>query len=283
MQADNALDLFGAPLADLEIQAHTILERAIQRHDPVAILGLFSGGIDSLAAVHIASQHPRFTGCLHINTGIGIPETSEFVADVCSTYKWPYHAKWPGEVSTEWTYEDMVLAKGFPGPGAHRYAYSWLKQRALRRATQEFKQHRTDRVLMVSGVRGAESARRMGYAAEEYREGARVFVSPLLYWPSGTPRQYAKQNNLFINPVAENLHRSGECNCGAFAPDNERGLVAAFYPAFENYLAELEYRAARRGVHAAWGQRPSPVLNDYPEMPKLPMIMCSSCTDEEVA
>ena len=56
-----------------------LLDVAIRRYKPVAVFGMFSGGHDSICAVHMAAQRPEFTAAVHINTGIGIEQTREFV------------------------------------------------------------------------------------------------------------------------------------------------------------------------------------------------------------
>ncbi len=52
-----------------------ILAEAVERFRPVAVFALFSGGHDSLCAAHLASRTTRFDGCVHIDTGIGVPAT----------------------------------------------------------------------------------------------------------------------------------------------------------------------------------------------------------------
>ena len=59
--------------------ASKVLDQAIAACKPKAVFGLFSGGHDSLTATYVASQHSAFTAAVHINTGIGIEATREFV------------------------------------------------------------------------------------------------------------------------------------------------------------------------------------------------------------
>lgn len=91
------MDLFGTTLRDFEASAHAVLEDAIRRHNPSHVVALLSGGDDSLASAHIASLHPRFAGCIHIDTEIGIRETGEFVEDAAYTHRWGLKIYRPGE------------------------------------------------------------------------------------------------------------------------------------------------------------------------------------------
>src|SRR6266566_4006693 len=61
-----------------------LLRSAIHRFRPRHVVALFSGGHDSLVATHIASSTKQFRFALHINTGIGIPATRDFVLNTCA-------------------------------------------------------------------------------------------------------------------------------------------------------------------------------------------------------
>ena len=109
----------------LVARALSRLDEAIRLYAPSKVIALFSGGYDSLCA----TQHPRFAGVLHINTGIGIPQTRHFVRATCRAYGWPLL-----EYRSPIRYEDIVLTDGYgmPGPALHSTVYSKLKERALR-------------------------------------------------------------------------------------------------------------------------------------------------------
>src|SRR5262245_15700969 len=64
------------------------VNEAIARYRPKLVIALFSGGHDSLSAVKVASLSSRFDGCLHVNTGIGIEATREFVRVTCADNYW---------------------------------------------------------------------------------------------------------------------------------------------------------------------------------------------------
>lgn len=59
---------------------YNVMEQALNQHNPVRIFAMFSGGNDSIVSTHFAMEHGAHE-VLHINTGIGIKETREFIAD----------------------------------------------------------------------------------------------------------------------------------------------------------------------------------------------------------
>ena len=169
----------------------TILIDAVGEHQPAAIVCLFSGGHDSYTVTHFAANllKDRLTMVAHIDTGIGIPETQQFVKDRCEAHGWPlkiYRAK--ENVKADGTpdpmiYEDIVKANGFPGAHAHRFMYVKLKGRQVDRIAREYK---GEKVMFISGVRQEESVRRMGTAKEVQATGRKIWVAPFVHMRTGS-------------------------------------------------------------------------------------------------
>lgn len=245
------------------------MNMAVLEHNPVRIYAMFSGGNDSMVSTHFAMSNGAHE-VLHINTGIGIPKTREFVRETCKAFGWPLREEHPPHK----TYRDFVLEKGFPGPGAHMYAYSWLKERALRKVVREAKTRVKDRVMLVTGVRNLESARRMGYVQPIVREGAKVWVAPMYAFSKLDLHAYRKSHNLPESEVAKNLGMSGECLCGSFASPGEFERIERFYPAVAQEIRALEVEAKSAMQWCSWGTRPDPAAfsEDLPFMP-----MCVGC------
>lgn len=154
---------------------------------------------------------------------------------------------------------------GLIGPAGHNWAYQRLKERSLERLVRETRAERgagrlRERVAVLSGVRVAESERRkMTTAAEGYykREGNRLWVNPLYHWTNEQMRTYRREHALPESDVAALIHRSGECNCGAFASKGEREMLQQMYPDWwADLIAPLEAECERRGLPARWGERP---------------------------
>jgi len=253
-----------------------LIERAVAEHKPRAVFGMFSGGHDSLCSTHIAAQHPAFTAAVHINTGIGVEQTREYVRQTCQAQGWPLI-----ELRTDpQIYVDQVLAHGFPaGRQRHQVMYRLLKERQVQRLLREHKVGRYDRVLLVAGARRQESVVRMSSTQPVQRIKSVVWANPILEWSHADKHDYMARHNLPRNPVVDNLHMSGECLCGCFANMPESGELHAirfFYPDAAAYISALEQRVFECGKWANWGQfRPDGFEERGEIQPWLPL--CQDC------
>lgn len=255
-----------------------ILADAITLHQPTHVFGLFSGGHDSLCSTHVASQNPAFTAAVHVNTGIGIEETREFVRETCRVQGWPlleYRA-------AEGTYEKRCARFGMPGgPMQHEYVYHVLKKDQINRLIRDHKAKFHDRVMLVTGVRRAESVRRMRlHPVPVRRDGVKIWVHPNLHWSASDVGDYIAAHGLARNPVVDKLHRSGECLCGALADPRELDEIAYWYPEVAARIKAIEHDCFKRGLPYRWGRDPSVSIDEA--QPMLPL--CASCqTRWEVA
>lgn len=244
---------------------------------------LFSGGHDSLCATHYAMTRGYADEVVHINTGIGIPATREFVLETCRKYGWPLNELHPPE-----SYEELVLERGFPGPAMHYIFYTRLKERCLAAFARERKEKRGDPIVFCSGVRKAESSRRMrGQQSEWLREGRLGWWwrAVILDWSKADCNRYIEANLLPRNPVVDKIHMSGECKCGAFARPGEREEDRFWFPEFAARLDELETKVEAAGHHGCiWGVRPPRVHRDQGALFSRLGMLCSSCEwrEEEV-
>lgn len=249
-------ELFPRPVrgADeiIDTAAETI--RAAQaEHQPSRTLLLISGGNDSNvlldACAHLADE------IVHINTGIGIEETNEFARRVGTSYDRPFV-----ELAPPVSYDELVLGRweGFPGPGAHRFTYQRLKERAIEARLRQLRSFRGERFMLLTGVRRAESRRRMGYSDPVDRRGGQVWVNPLLDVSNPEMGAYRVERELPVNEVSEHLHMSGECLCGAMADQDqnrqERAAIRFFYPAMDRRISDLEASCRAAGKrYCEWG------------------------------
>jgi 3'-phosphoadenosine 5'-phosphosulfate sulfotransferase (PAPS reductase)/FAD synthetase len=250
-----------------------LIQKAIEDHPPVrAVYALFSGGHDSLTSTSIAAQHEDFTAAVHINTGIGIEATREFVRETCKQQGWPLI-----ELHSESVYEDLVLNRGgFPsGPKSHSSMYYYLKQRPLDGLIRRTKTHRLDRVVLVTGIRVQESVRRMNAAISVpiRRDGAAVWVNPILEWSAADCGRYMELMKLGRSQVVDTLHRSGECLCGALAREGEIHEIDLWYPSEAKRIHDLEQRARDAGLkHTRWASRKA-----WGNAEQITLPMCVSC------
>lgn len=266
--------------ADPVAYGRRLLDVAVRRHRPVAIFGLLSGGHDSLCATQLASELPGFTGALHIDTGIGIEETRDFVRKVCDARGWNLHI-YTAESQGQY-YDEIVREHGFPGPYGHRMMYTRLKERALRAAIRDYKVHVRDRIMLVTGVRRYESSRRMGTVDAISREGSRVWVAPLAWFTNRHKFAFMEEHRLSRNPVVDHLHMSGECLCGAFAKPRElEWLEFCGYTDIVARIRRLEADAKARGVPCRWGKRPPDSLDDQMSAPGMMCVGCANTSDPD--
>lgn len=258
------------------LRAYQVLAGAAKKHSATAIFGLFSGGHDSLTSTAIAAMHPGFTAAVHINTGIGIEQTREFVRDTCAEQGWPLLELEPDGK----TYDELVLERGFPrGPKSHMSMYYWLKQRQIRRVVREHKRP-GGRVLLVTGVRHQESHRRMlGVTMRPvYRRRHEVWVNPILDWSATDCRDLMRGLRLPRNEVVDLIHRSGECLCGALAWHKERAEIAYWFPEADQRISELEARVEAAGLSdCRWATWPRSQWDGLDEAVGRMLELCSDC------
>jgi len=238
-----------------ETRAIALLDSVADEHDAVGVYALFSGGDDSLANALLTSRAQRFRACVHLDTGIGIPETQEFVRETCRDQGWPllvYRAKDCGQ-----DYDALARQHGFPGPAAHFRMYIRLKERPLEAFVRSQKRHRHDRLVLSTGARRIESERRMGHVQPIRRDGVKLWVNPIHDWTKAQCIDLIAARGARRNPVVELLHMSGECLCGCFAKPQELNEIGLWFPHVKARIDALEEEIRAAGLKACrWGMRP---------------------------
>ncbi len=267
------------PRADIVTEARDILGEAIDRikhagFEVAGIVGMFSGGKDSSTVGHLFREQVTHFG--HCNTSVGIEQTRQFVRDTCNRWDVPLLEQ---HIPEGRRYEDYVLGRvissrgpnkgkravwpgGFPGPAVHDWVYQWLKGRSAERLrNQLITDPRRQRVIFLSGIRTAESARRRtGTARGRYakEKGSIVWVQPIRDWTALDLNAYRRANPDFpVNEVSDLLHISGECCCGANAKKQEVVQIEMFFPSLFRWLQDLGLKARKAGVappqQCVWG------------------------------
>ncbi len=117
----------------------------------------------------------------------------------------------------------------------------------MRQIQREFiKLPRQQRVMFLSGIRRAESARRAERDAF-HREGSIVWVSPLINWTNDDMQAYREQFAVPRNEVSDLIHMSGECLCGSYAKKNELDEIGFFFPEKRAEIEALQVEVRRAG------------------------------------
>jgi len=260
--------------------AELILDTAYAQHRPVAIFLMFSGGHDSLTATHLgaawAEKHGYPFKVAHINTGIGVEQTREFVRETCREQNWPLVEMTPDRETSQ--YEYIVRRWGFPGPPGHGVMYRRLKERQVLRLVRDVKRERSDRVMLITGMRRDESTRRMGHSEFQKRVGAQVWSAPLEHWSKADCQDYIAEHGLRRNEVVDLLHMSGECLCGAYARPEEMHELEMWFPIEAGRIHELERMVEAEG-HASciWGYAASHTNKVNPAQEHLFSPLCVGC------
>lgn len=269
---------------------------------PAAVFLLVSGGDDSVALA--ARCYPWLTRCwqceqsqpvdikvVHIDTGIGLPETRQYVQDLAMMQGWELVIR-----KTPVSYEELVRKHGFPGPSSHRYMYIQLKERPLQTLIREYRpqmsawkrwfaeqiqqavhfplwyqrgmfhvlallvaylEHEQQRpVILLTGVRQQESLRRMGHVRPFQRVGRQLWVAPLLQWSKEEVLHLLEAERIPRNPASVTIHKSGECLCGAYARRGELQELCFWFPDTGKRLLELERIAREEGFPWGWEEGP---------------------------
>lgn len=257
----------------LEKQRHApeeIVRRAVEEHAPVITrFCLLSGGNDSTVLAHRMRGH--YDALLHVDTGTALPGVREHAERLAHELRQlllvyeaggAYRRMVVGDPSHRLKSERIPW--GLPGPGFHKLPYARLKDRQFEAAVSDEKRkrglfRRRANVMLLSGVRTDESDRRMVNAAGEInKRGSQLWVSPLVDWTNEEMRAYRDEHGLPQSDVAALLHRSGECNCGAFKSPGEREMLESLWPEwFAKTIGALEAEAAKLGVPCRWGERPA--------------------------
>jgi 3'-phosphoadenosine 5'-phosphosulfate sulfotransferase (PAPS reductase)/FAD synthetase len=237
---------------------HDIIKSAWEQHGKHIIrrTAMLSGGNDSSTLAHWLAWHGYIDELLFLNTGTGIKETIQFVRRFADHLGLPLQ-EWrapPG------AYERMIttISGGFPGPAAHSIAYQRLKEMPLGDyiAYRKRGQHWRSKVLLFSGIRRAESVKRMKIATKAVDpDGAKLWVAPFLDWTMADLGLWREAHDIPRNEVADWLHFSGECLCGANATEGELELIAQLYPDAAAEIFRWQRLADRLGIERSrWGE-----------------------------
>jgi len=260
-------ELFGSPDGEKDLSLGPSLasvmrlsceryEQTVKEYRPTHRVAMVSGGRDSAAELELAlDMGIKIDLILHVRTGTGIQETTDFVTDYYGNLGPDFAIADAGTA-----YEEYVMRKGFFGIGrtAHNYAYRILKATPMRKAiSREIRQGKRDvRVFLLNGARKLESDNRQKNLQDTRRDPAcpgNIWVNLIHDWSTDDRDRYLRLRETPINPVAIQLCRSGECMCGTMQSQQSRWEAAAVYPEWGAWLNDLEQRAKRK--HGwGWGE-----------------------------
>jgi len=222
-------------------------------HGRSKFYALTSGGKDSISICHWLAERGQLEAAVHIQTNIGIKQTTDFVKDLCKDQGWKLHIIEP---QPKFIYTSFVLQYGFPGPNFHRMIMGMLKYKTMRDFALSIDR---ENHCLISGVRKFESVRRMGNYPEPIQsDGNLWFGCPFFYKQSDELYRYIHENGLRITPVHDILGFSGECMCGSYQTYSDKQKIRELDPKLAEYIEWLEDGVQRFGtsnakVYSKWG------------------------------
>lgn len=240
------------------------IRNAADRFKPKHIVALFSGGHDSATASLIAHEAGADI-TLHINTGIGVEQTRNYVRDISSQRDWNL-MEYKAEENTKadgtpdpQIYRELVLDQGFPGPGMHRKMYNRLKERNLSRFERDMGATPKHPILYIGGMRTSESTRRMLNMKRDEEtgltvSGRKIFLAPIHDFRKSDCNFCMEVCGLRRNEVVDLIHKSGECLCGAFAKHGEFEELKMWFPETAKQIEDLEKEVMPR-FPWRWGSK----------------------------
>ena len=265
-------------------QSKHIVQSKVEEVNPYAVVLMFSGGDDSLAALAAADYLGiKIDYILHGNTRTGIRQTTDFARETAKRFDAKYIEADAGN-----DYEKYVLRKGFFGRGmtAHSYAYHVLKighfRKAVSKHIRQRKRNRT--ILFLNGARMNESENRkknLKVYREDPSQPKNIWVNIIHYWEDSDKWNMLDLTGLKRNPVSKKLCRSGECMCGTTQSMEEGQEAAYWYPEWGKSWKDLRKKVMKK-FPWDWGQE----INKYHHLETKGQInmfqpMCHSCTKDQ--
>ena len=209
------------PLEEKVALAYRVLDRMFEVTDAVAVA--FSGGRDSLVALHLTLQRRRDVKVVFVNTSIEFPETLKYVRELAQTWGFEFH-----EVSAEKNFWELSHERGLPiGGRGNQFFLAELSEASgvklsnaccnqlkITPARQFYREAGID--AQVTGLRVDESMMRRfnfaDYGALRYSRDYDTLVAwPIFAWSIADLMAYVEQHQLPLNPLYAMGHQRVGC------------------------------------------------------------------------
>lgn len=249
------------PLSGKIRMAHQVLKTLFKATDKVAVA--FSGGKDSLVALHLALQIKPDIPVMFVNTGIEFPESLEYTRQLATDWKLDFH-----EANAKVNFWRLTEEQGLPVAGRGNTTFmSDLSEKSGVKlsnscchrmketpARQFYREHKTEGV--VTGLRVSESLMRKmnfaDYGALRYSSTYKTLISwPLYAWLDEDITKYIDRYELPWNPIYEMGYK--RVGCWACLQD-------MFYKDSRLFTLEKEHPNMYKTVQKKFGKQMSNLL-----------------------
>lgn len=216
------------------------LKPLVRMYEPYV---LFSGGRDSLTALHITTQVAkavqREVVAVHADTTIATPGNVDYVAGICERLDVRLKVVKPAE-----DYFTLVKKWGFPTV-TRRWCCYHLKIEPIKRFILEMSNPK----IIIDGIRKEESPKRRGFPKLGYHKHFKCLnCHPIFDWSTVHVRKYINSHNLKENPVYSlGLCRASECWCPVFKRLEQFKALRLHHPELFKRLIELESSLTTKG------------------------------------
>ncbi len=253
------------PLDEKVSVALGVIERLLAATDRVAVA--FSGGRDSLVALHLTLRARRDVPVVFNNTGIEFPETVAYVRQLAEEWKLDLH-----ELRVKRNFWQLSRERGLPiGGRGNGYFLKELSEAAgvklsnaccnqlkITPARQFYR--RTGIEGVVTGLRTEESLMRRlnfaDYGALRWSRDYGALVSwPLYAWSTADIEAYVALHDLPMNPIYDMGHQRVGCwAClqDFFRDDSRLFILKRTHPGMYETLKK-QFGEEMLRVLAAWG------------------------------
>jgi len=225
-----------SPVKDKQLVA-----QLLERYKPLV---LFSGGRDSLVALHLVKSVSDEVGkevtAIHVDTTVSTPGNLEYVERICRNLEVKLVVLRPIK-------DFFCLAErwGFP-TATRRWCCYHLKIEPIKRYLKEYGTPETE--IIFDGIRASESSKRKSYPILGYhRHFKRLCCHPIFHWSSQDVKEYIKEHCLEENPLYQIFPRASECWCTAFKTVEQFRMLKKHFPELFSKFVEAESKLKTGG------------------------------------
>ena len=225
-------------------------KRFVEEYGIRSLVCCFSGGRSSLVMTHYVLSQLRDVDVdkyvVHVDTGVMVPMTEEYVRKVADLYGWPLTVLKP-----EVDYWKYAARYGTPSP-RRRWCCKYLKLKPISDFIRRLPPQRAE----LLGFRADEVERRRRIPQVRYRKKTKSWVYlPIRDWTMRDVLNYIRKHGL-PDPPHYRLGLRETCLCGVFAHKKEWMIIKAHFPDLFQKFVELEKHRLKWGRTAFYDGGP---------------------------